>query len=315
MFDQPGSRVQVRAHPVWQRLRAVKIDAWVKVDALGARRNIVEGDHAFAFYIHPDGELCGTVFAPMRRGGAVMWHGVTSVQHAPDGVPRFVPVGQWVKLTYVHDGIASLRLYIDDHLVAAFYDLVSAVPAVGSHGVHIGNWPAGNQFPFAGAIDDVKIWRYDADAMMEQFFSRHTSAEATSAWAAFINQIGQLRADPLTWEQTVAYLRCTQEAQQDLIRAVRSQGEAAIQTAQDFARRYEALWRGGNISGPEMEELMVAWRDWLVGLVGEAYSTYLSATTDCWERYAKDLPLPQVDMTASDGDFAAYLQLITGRLL
>lgn len=311
-FDQPGSRVRVKPHPVWRRLRALKIEAWVKVDALGVRQNIIEGDGSFAFFIHPDGELLGTFYAPMTAGGPITWHGASSVSNAVNGEPYYIPVGEWIKLTYLHDGFASLRLYVDDRLVAANYGLISAVPGVSGYGVHIGNWPAGDRFTFAGEIDEVKIWRYDADQMTEQFFCRPVDATAASCLAEVLNHLNTLREDPETWERTLLYLRCIHQNQQKLIRAVRGLGEDAIRTAQDFSRRYQDLWCAGKINGPEMETLMYAWRDWLAEVATNDFDVYLNAVQECWDAYGADLPLPDVDLRYCDGNFAGYLRTLMG---
>jgi hypothetical protein len=307
-----GSRVRVRQQPVWQQLRALKIEAWARVDALGQRRNIIEGDGSFAFFIHPDGSLWGTFFGPTSPGGPLTWHGATSIHNTPDGVQRFVPVGQWVKLTYVHDGVASLRLYINDELVAANYGLNAAVRPVAGLGVHIGNWPAGNQFPFDGALDEVKVWRYDPDHMMDQFMCRTMSPDAAACWAEFLKNMARVRENPGNWERTIAYLRCANQAQQALIRAVRSQGEAAIQRAQEFGRQYEALWCEGQINSPEMTQLLLEWRDWLASLPGNPLDAYLAAVRDCWGRFGEGLPGMDIDLAGCDADFADYLRMLAG---
>ncbi len=149
---------------------------------------------AFAFFVRADGVLTGTLLAPEKPapGSGLMiddnfvattapggsndpfdtlvatpgetpepkfsWQGVNSdSEFAPDGIRTTVPLNTWTKLTYVHDGIGSLRLYIDDMLVGARYDLESEALSVQGAGVHIGQGPHDERYHLTGLIDQVQI--------------------------------------------------------------------------------------------------------------------------------------------------------------
>lgn len=310
-FSQPNGRVRVRDAAVWGRLHALKIEAWLKLDVLGRRRNIVEGDGSFAFFIHPDGVLWGTFYAPTVPGGPRIWHGANSATYSPDSQIRTVPLGDWVKLTYVHDGVASLRLFINDQLVAANYNLISSVPAVHSLGVHIGNWPAGDLYPFAGEIDEVKIWRYDRDAAYKQFLCRPMDSSAMACWVDVFNLIATRASDPHRREQLAGLMRCLRDAQQQLIRAVRARGEVAISECQYFARKYRELWCEGRANSMEMRELLEEWLKWLRESVGaELMHSYLETIKECWGQFGWEVKFEK-DLAECDPDFAEYLETFT----
>jgi hypothetical protein len=66
-FNSGPSRVRVTDKAVWAELAALKIEVLVFMDNLGQRRNLVEGDSTFAFFIHPDGVLWGTYYGLAGR--------------------------------------------------------------------------------------------------------------------------------------------------------------------------------------------------------------------------------------------------------
>ena len=59
-FTTPACRIKLRPAGVFKKLTALKIEMVVRLTALGQRRNLIEGDSSFAFFIHPDGSLWGT---------------------------------------------------------------------------------------------------------------------------------------------------------------------------------------------------------------------------------------------------------------
>jgi hypothetical protein len=275
-FDLPTSRVSVPRTPVFQHLQALKIETIVRLRSLGDRRNLVEGEHSFAFFIQPDGTLWGTALGRQTPGGPLDWFGANS---APTG-GGIVPLNQWVKLTYIHDGFATIRLYIDGQLVAINSSLHSPIRPVGPRGIHIGNWPPDDAYTFAGDIDDVRIWRWDPDAAYYQFFCR----QPAGCWKQIVTDLGRWARGPEGQRRLRSLILCVGTAQTELIRAVRGQGEEAIRANEEFARRYRDLWCKGPIDGDEMKQLLEEWLRWLRFVVGrERLANFLRQMTLCFK--------------------------------
>ena len=312
-FAGGPSRVRVTTKPVWQNLRAVKVETWVRLTALGQRRNLVEADRAFAFFIHPDGVLWGTFLGPETPGGAPTWHGANSQANAPDGITRTVPLNQWTKLTYVHDGIASLRLYIDGQLVAANYTLVSSVPSVQPNGIHIGHWTGDDRYTFHGEIDEVKIWKYDPDVPYKQLFCRPMDDKQMACWQAVFDDMAALLRDRERSRQFIGAMLCLWRAVEDFVRAIRSKGEEAIGASSKFSTRYRELWCSGKVDGEEMRRLLTEWREWVRSLLGESYlADFRQRIQACWREFGGDQGAfgdLTTRLAECDPAFAGYIKL------
>jgi hypothetical protein len=265
VFKQSSARIRVPKRGIWDSLFALKIEIWVRAEAFGARRNLVEGDNSFAFAIDKHGFLWGTFHAPQIPGGALVWHGANSQINSPNGVPQKVPLNAWVKLSFVHDGYASLRLYIDDILVAANYSLISGIPPVGNAGVHIGNWTLSDQYTFNGQIDEVKIYRYDPDEAYVQFFCRDLNTKSAPCWQNLFQELVKLHEHGSTTEQFAAFIKCIAYLQTEIIRAIRAKGEMVIKENERLTAKYRELWCKGEIDGPEMQAWQEEWLSWLKG--------------------------------------------------
>ncbi|MBZ0296458.1 MAG: LamG domain-containing protein [Anaerolineae bacterium] len=310
-FDQPQSRIRVTSKPVWMHPRALKIEMWVYLTALGQRRNLVEGELSFAFFIHPDGVLWGTFLGPETPGGAPTWHGANSdVPYSPDGVQHTVPLNTWTKVTYLHDGISSLRLYIDDQLVGANYNLIAAVPSVNTSGVHIGHWPGDDRYTFSGRIDEIKIWKYDPEVPYKQFFCR---PETRRCWKPIFDSMGEALGDKERQRAVIGLMLCINDAQQDLLRQLRRQGEPAMQAIDKLSERYRELWCSGNISGDDMKELLSAWLRLFEDLLGPDYMNQLrQRMLNCWQEFEGETLFKfREELLECDPDFVAYINLFT----
>jgi hypothetical protein len=68
---------------------------------------------------------------------------------------------KWVRLLFEHNGMTQMRLSIDGEPVTLPRGVLSGVPGVGPKGICIGNAVDGGEQPFAGEIDEVKVWRLD----------------------------------------------------------------------------------------------------------------------------------------------------------
>ena len=313
-YIQPSSDVTVPAAPVWDRLRALKLELWVKLDELGQRRNLIEGDRCFAFYIQPDGTLIGTIYAPARAGADPTWHGANSDDDSPDGTTRTVPTDEWVRLSYLHDGVSTLQLYVDGELVAVNNDMYAGVGSVQPKGVQIGHWVGDGRYTFSGLIDDVKVWKYDPESGLEQFFCRPLNSEQRACWKRIFDRMGDAAENPDRSTALIKTIHCIWQEVERLIREVRSQGVAARQTQREFVSRYQDLWCCGAIAGPAMRNLLEEWFAWLAEVVGEARIWEFQDTVwACYQEYEADEWLQSEDdpgLAECDPEFVSYLDLV-----
>jgi len=310
-FAGGASSINVRNKPVWGKIAALKIETWVNLTALGQRRNLVEGDMSFAFFIESDGTLMGTYHGLAGSATAPAWVGARSnAAQSPDGVTRTVPLNQWVKLTYLHDGIATIRLYMNDQLVAINTTLRSGIKPVGSLGVFIGHWTGDGRYTFSGLIDDVKIWKWDPDVPQREFYCRPMEAEQIDCWGRLFDKMVALMDDPEQRERFRGYILCLTRAQNNFIRAIRSKGEEVIKQLDERSAEYVKLWCEGNIDSPAMRDFVVAWMAWVETVAPGALDTYQRQIGDCITKFKmQDILIKLGDEIAScDPLFAKMIQ-------
>lgn len=311
VFRTPHSRVRVplRNKSLFKRLFALKVEVTVRMDALGQRRNLVEGDNSFAFFIDPQGHLCGSYNGPQFAGGPLVWQGANSLDNSPDGTTRTVPMNHWVTLRFEHDGYASVRLFIDDVLVAANYSLRSGVPPVVNTGVSIGNWTLTDAYAFDGAIDEVKIWRWDPDEAFGQFLGRPAQPCGACCWQAIFEWIEAQLHDPHGRQRVIALMGCIGAAQTEMVRALRSKGEKAIAKNARLSAEYRQLWQRGAIDGDDMKDWQVRWFDWVTRVAGpDAFNEYTERVQRCLIASGFLDQLPHFDC---DDEFARYIQSLS----
>lgn len=146
-LDGVDDRIVVPPSRSLRDMRAVRVDASVRLDQLGGRRTIVEGYTSFCLLVEPDGVLEGTIYNGAR------WEGVRSP-------PGTMPLGRWVRTTYVYDGLDTSALYLDGALVGLDQRPLGRMDPVGwPFGLNIGAWPDRDLRMFVGRIEDLKIWR------------------------------------------------------------------------------------------------------------------------------------------------------------
>ncbi|OUR89352.1 hypothetical protein A9Q81_22085 [Gammaproteobacteria bacterium 42_54_T18] len=316
-FDQANSQVRVPNTAIWKNLKAVRIEllAFVTEPTAGPRRlNLVEGELSFAFFINADRTLWGTFLGAPTPGASPTWHGANSANDTTDGIPRLVPFNQWVKLTYEHDGISTLRLYINDQLVAANYQLVSPIDSVKNNGVFIGHWVGDDRYTFVGKIDDVKIWKYDPESLYKQFFCRPMSTEQMLCWKHIFDTMKELLKDKKEREEFIQLMKCIRQAQLELMREIRSHGEEGIKLGNEYRKRYQSLWCKGIIDGPEMASLYNDWGTAVVELVGtDSFNNYKKHVQHCWEEHesvARVFKKVTGKLIECDPTFAGYINLL-----
>lgn len=307
LFKSPHSRIRVplKSKSLFQRLFALKIEMTVRIDALGHRRNLIEGDDSFAFFIDSDGYLWGTYNGSQYNGGPKIWHGANSRDASPDGIQYKVPLHQWVNLLYEHDGFASIRLYINGTLVAVNYSLRSGVSPVVNTGINIGNWTLIDAYTFDGAIDEVKIWRWDPDDSLGNFLSRPMDKSAVLCWKEFFDWLTERLNDPNDRERTINLLHCLQNMQTEMVRLLRSKGEKIILENDKFSEEYRDLWQHSPLDSKGMEKWQKRWFDWLIKVIGmDAWKSFVENLQQCLYRSEMLNRLPKFDC---DKEFAEYL--------
>lgn len=311
VFSGGPSRVRVTNKNVWGDLAALKIEMWVKLTALGQRRNLVEGDSNFAFFIHPDGVLWGTYFGRGNGSSTLAWVGANSdTAFSPDGVKRTVPLNTWTKLTYLHDGIATIRLFINDQLVGINTTLTSGIRPTGPQGVHIGHWPGDDRYTFAGEIDEVKIWKYDPDIPQREFFCRPLEADQVDCWGRLYNELARLMKDRERGEQVRAFIACLWDAQNTFIRAIRSKGQAVIEELDKRSQEYMKLWCAGDLGGTAMMNFIADWMQWVNTVAPGALDKYQSEIQTCIKRFKMEEMMVRLgkDVAGCDPLFAAMIE-------
>jgi hypothetical protein len=270
----------------------------------------VEGDNSFAFFIDPAGHLWGTFNGPQYSGGPLIWHGANSRDNSPDGIAQVVPLAKWVTLRFEHDGYASIRLFIDDKLVAANYSIVAGVPAVAAAGVNIGNWTLSDAYTLNGAIDEVKIYRYDPDDMLGHFLCRPLNKDNARCWAAYFEWFADLLRDPNMRGRVIRLMQCVAKIQNELIHQLRSKGEHAIAQNNKLSAHYRKLWCTKPIDSPEMHDWQKRWFSWLIDTIGrDAWEAFMHEMQICFARSELQNMLPnKVDLNKCDPAFVSYLE-------
>jgi hypothetical protein len=149
-FDGGPSAVRVAPSPSLQNLRSVRAQVrfyWEPKVWGEKRHNLVEGHEAFALFMHPQGELRGTILNQLGD-----WEGATSA-------PGVVQPGEWHNAELLHDGLARTTLYLDGQVVAEGFSSPGPVQSVGPDGVAIGHWPSdSDQYTLEGYIAEVRVW-------------------------------------------------------------------------------------------------------------------------------------------------------------
>jgi hypothetical protein len=146
-FDGVDDRIVVLPSASLREFNALRVSAWVWLEQLGGRRTIIEGYASFSVLVEPDGILEGTIYNGSR------WEGVRSR-------PNLLPFSEWVKVTYLYDGVDTSALYLNGERVGVNLRPLGRIEPVGwPFGLNIGAWPDKDRRVFKGRIDEVKLWR------------------------------------------------------------------------------------------------------------------------------------------------------------
>jgi hypothetical protein len=119
-------------------------------------------------------------------------------------------------------------------------------------GLRIGNTLERND-PFAGDIDEIKVWRLDPYERQRQFMSRPMDEATAECWERYLLRMRMaLRENP----DCGSFVSNLEAAFNRVLRAVVSKSAGSEAKLFELRRRYNELWHKGTISGPEMLALM-----------------------------------------------------------
>lgn len=314
-FSQADSAVRIASKPCWHRLDAILFEGWVRLaSGTGGRRNIIEGDSSFAFFINDDNTLVASLYARTSGGPGPAWTLVSSADHSPDGEVHRVPLAQWCKLVFHFDGLSQARVFINDRLVALRQDFASGLAGVGGEGVVVGNWTLSNQYAFAGEIDSIRLWKRDPDALIANFVARPISPEARDAWDGIL---ACLEAE--LGERDKSTLAMLGDQWRDLLREifrVMQQGPPEMrQKFRDLLAIYRQHWLAGTIEDPAFAGALHDLRALLEKVLGAQFATKLESQAEGYLRMVDAVKrcFDARDLATLDPSYANFIsQFIAG---
>jgi hypothetical protein len=273
------SVVRVPKSPSWDQLRGLIVDVQVRFDGsnITTRRNIVEGDGCFAFYVAPGGDLRFDFFTNFIGQPNPDWYGVSSVSHAITQ-PVQLLVGRWYRLRASFDALTTARIWIDGELVAQRSGFRSGVGSPGGQGVSIGNWTLSNQFPLLGALDWVAIWKLDEDVVTKNFVERLDS-DAKRGWSDFMACLDEQFNDE--------NIRALQLSFEDLLveenECISGMDDPTRSKFYELVERYQELWEVNDIDRPDFHSVVVEIYRLLSSYCGNSFSDRLVSVSNTFE--------------------------------
>ena len=178
-FYKPGSVYVSTEKSQWRALGAIRGEVTLRRQP-ATTAFLIDGD-TFEFHI--------------RSGALVAWFSSYPVQYAEivssfDAVgpqPYQIPVGQWVTLGFMHDGVRTLELYADGAVIARKTGTYAPIDAPGSSGLNIGNTRVLDS-PLNGEIDTVRIWRFNPRKPLDDFARRPMDPRTAECWTHFLHR-------------------------------------------------------------------------------------------------------------------------------
>jgi hypothetical protein len=277
-FPGPQSRIVIPPTQPWFTLTGIRVEIVAKLgDTEGW---LIDGGESFGMHLN--------------RGLLIARGFQRDVINTYDS-PLSVPLDQWVRLTFEHNGFNLMALFVDDAL-AATRPILHAIPGVGPQGVTIGNGgglPGGN---VRGDIESVKVWRIDPRAEEREFRARPLDPATAKCWDEFIRALREaLRAHP----ECARWLFDTIEDQKSgVMQALAKEDQRDIDEFIKMTEQYRELWRAGLLDSPQMLELAVRFHAWLTakGLIDRNDPRFRQIADDrCMQLFLKLLPSLECD--------------------
>jgi hypothetical protein len=284
----PGNRVRVATNAGWSRLGGVRAEFIARTTHSHELQGLIEADGAFAVYLQ-NGFLFASFNANPSVNGGVGWDTLGTYHDGLEFPGYRIPVGQWLRLIFEHDGFMQMRLLVDDEPVTRRRTVLSSIRGVGPKGICIGSGFGPNQ-TFGGDIDEIRVWRLDPKRMQRQFLERPFDETTANCWAGHLQSL--LAALKAQGQCAEAVTRDIKAAFDRFMRAIDALGPETRQRNEFIRQRYAELWRKGDLDGTEMRNLISAWCAWLrlVGIAPEGDDAFLALErSDCWATIRQDL--------------------------
>lgn len=348
-FISQHSRIEVPHNSAWDIMSAVKIEVRVFVDELLHRMNLVEASLSLALFVRSDGVVTFTYYAPDDDNSEdpspvdsftatpppsgshdpfdtltsnqpvpkvepnFTWQGVnTDASFSPDGQKRVVTPGQYVTITAIHDGIATMRIFLDGELAGARYDVKHPVlPLLPPGIVAVGAWPHNGRYTLKGAMDYLRIWRYDPRASARKFFCRPLSKDASVCWRQILEEIVLSLESDAQRDKVIQLADCINTAQRRLYQKAFFKGENSLKTGRGILSAFLQLWCSGDVAGESMRQLICRWRVWLERHAPGELEVYLETLRRCLDELRSGVRcLVQTDPGAFDTNWSEFLSVI-----
>lgn len=256
-FPRGGSRIHIPTGKAWQPLVGIAVEVIARIQGSSSRGEmLVVGDGSFSFHTHNSLSAPRPSLNANSRGDPNGF--VSSSVHTVDLQPHFIPIGEWVKLRFVHDGISTMQLFFNDQIVAQRTGLIAGIPPVGPLGVSIGNaTDRDDRFLRSGEIDEVKIWRLDPHKLSNQFLSRPLDDATASCWEKLFSRLNEVLTGNPECAENLS--RVISEMVGQSRRAIAALGPEVLATYANFCDDYARLWKAGQLDSPEMADLITVW--------------------------------------------------------
>jgi Concanavalin A-like lectin/glucanases superfamily len=260
-FYKPGSVYVPTEKAPWRALGAVRGEVTFRRQP-AATAFLLDGD-TFEFHIRSDALVAWFSSYP------VQYAEIVSSFDAVGSQPYQIPVGQWVTLGFMHDGVRTLELYADGAVIARKTGSYAPIDTPGTSGLNIGNTRTLDS-PLNGEIDTVRIWRFNPRKPMDDFAGRPMDPKTTECWVHFLRQMQAAFARHPDCAQQM--LVAVQAIIEDLFRQANAKGPETQAQLLGAAQTYTQLWRKGHVGGPQMVKVLAELIAWLrlVGLAPDA---------------------------------------------
>lgn len=243
--------------PAWQSVIGIRGEVILRRIGQSLQENIE------AFVIDSD-----SFQLHIRQGDLVAWFNSYPVQYteidarpAPGVEPQtYTPIGQWVTVGFLHDGLGTVELSVNGQVVAQRSGTYAPVNPPGAAGLNIGNTRT-LDFNLGGQIDDVKIWRLNPHRFDENYFGRPMDASTAECWKRFWQDVDAVsRQNP----RCAGYVASTLlNLIRNLVRQALAKGPETRAHLLSAAQQYDQLWRKGDIGGADMAKIFANLISWL----------------------------------------------------